>query len=202
DLDKTEDILSKHDIQLIRRPGLGVYIEGDETNLRKLIVNLIYENNLQNDVLDILEDIVQKKNDNFIVFKTKNKLLNMIDKNTIKKVEKIVSEFEKNINLELNDSQYVALTVHLALVVERIKNGDEIHMEEKYLNNIKNNEEYAYAKELACEIENSFDINMPEDEIGYITMHLLGTKKYSNQQKNDWDDFFIDNYRIIKTAKA
>src|SRR5699024_6578806 len=57
DLDKTEDILSKHDIQLIRRPGLGVYIEGDETNLRKLIVNLIYENNLQNDVLDILEDI-------------------------------------------------------------------------------------------------------------------------------------------------
>ncbi len=202
DLDKTEDILSKHDIQLIRRPGLGVYIEGDETNLRKLIVNLIYENNLQNDVLDILEDIVQKKNDNFIVFKTKNKLLNMIDKNTIKKVEKIVSEFEKNIKLELNDSQYVALTVHLALVVERIKNGDEIHMEEKYLNNIKNNEEYAYAKELACEIENSFDINMPEDEIGYITMHLLGTKKYSNQQKNDWDDFFIDNYRIIKTAKA
>ncbi|MCR2045157.1 BglG family transcription antiterminator [Anaerosalibacter massiliensis] len=202
DLDKIEDILAKYEVKLVRRPGLGVYIDGTEANLRKLIVNLIYENNLQNDVLDILGDIVQKKNNNSIAFKTKNKLLNMIDKNTIRKVEKIVSEFERNINLDLNDSQYVALTVHLALVVERIKNGDEIHMEEKYLNNIKNNEEYVYAKELSYEIENNFNINMPEDEIGYITMHLLGSKKYFDQQRNDWDNFFIDNYRIIKTAKA
>jgi len=27
-------------------------------------------------------------------------------------------------------------------------------------------------------------------------------KKYFDQQKNDWNNFFIDNYRIIKTAKA
>lgn len=202
DLDKIEYTLSKYKIKLIRRPGLGVYIDGRETDLRKLIVNLIYENNLQNNVLDILGNIVQSKDDKSIKFETKNKLLNMIDKDTIRKVEKVVSEFEKNINLELNDSQYVALIVHLALVVERIKNGDEIHMEKKYLNDIKNNEEYVYAKDLAYEIENNFNIDIPEDEIGYITMHLLGSKKYFNQQKNDWNNFFIDNYRIIKTAKA
>ena len=58
DLDKIEDILAKYEVKLVRRPGLGVYIDGTEANLRKLIVNLIYENNLQNDVLDILGDIV------------------------------------------------------------------------------------------------------------------------------------------------
>ena len=66
----------------------------------------------------------------------------------------------------------------------------------------KDNEEFYRAEKLAKGIEESFEINISDDEIGYITMHLLGTKKYFNQDNGNWDDFFIDNYRIIKTAKS
>ncbi len=201
DLDKIEDLLLKYDVKLVRRPGLGVYIDGEESELRKLILNLIYENNLQNQVLDILGSSIQIKNDNSIKLKTANKLLNMINKETIKKVEKIVLEFEKGKEIQFNDSQYVALTVHLSLVVERIRNGDKISMDKDYLDSLKDEKEFLYAKELAYEIEKDFKVDIPEAEIGYITMHLLGSRKYFNNHKNDWDDFFIDNYRIIKTAK-
>ncbi len=50
-------------------------------------------------------------------------------------------------------------------------------MRERHLNNLKKKKEFNMARGLANEIENSFGINMPDDEIGYITMHLLGSKK-------------------------
>lgn len=204
DLDKIENMLSEYDIKLIRKPGLGVFIEGEESDLRKLIINIIYENNFQNEVLKMLGNSIQNKsrNDNLIKLNTKNKLMNMINKNTIRKVEKIVCNFEKVKKIELNDSQYVALIVHLALVVERIKNGDKIHMEKHYLNTLKHNEEFSIATELGNEIEKTFKINIPQDEIGYITMHLLGSKKYFDYNNNDFNEFFIDNYSILKVAKA
>ena len=204
DLDKIENMLSEYDIKLIRKPGLGVFIEGEESDLRKLIINIIYENNYQNEVLKMLGNSIQNKgrNDNLIKLNTKNKLMNMINKNTIRKVEKIVCNFEKVKKIELNDSQYVALIVHLALVVERIKNGDKIHMEKHYLNTLKHNEEFSIATELGNEIEKTFKINIPQDEIGYITMHLLGSKKYFDYNNNDFNEFFIDNYSILKVAKA
>lgn len=204
DLDKIENMLSEYDIKLIRKPGLGVFIEGEESDLRKLIINIIYENNYQNEVLKMLGNSIQNKdrNNNLVKLNTKNKLMNMINKNTIKKIENIVYAFEKVKKIELNDSQYVALIVHLALVVERIKNGDKIHMEKHYLNTLKHNEEFSIATELGSEIEKTFKINIPQDEIGYITMHLLGSKKYFDYNKNDFNEFFIDNYSILKVAKA
>ena len=54
DLDIIEEILKEQNIDLIRKPGLGIYIEGSESQLRKLILNLLYENNLQNQIMDVL----------------------------------------------------------------------------------------------------------------------------------------------------
>lgn len=203
DLDKIEDILLEYDIKLIRKPGFGVYIDGEESELRKLIINIIYDNNFQNELLDILGNVVQnnKQISKSININAQNKLLNMIDKYTIKKVEEVVSEFENEKNIKLNGSQYVALIVHLALVIERIKNGDKIHMRSDYLSRLKENKKYLEAKELANRIEEVFNIKIPEEEVGYITMHLAGSTKYFDTQDKSWDEFFIDNYRIIKIAK-
>lgn len=204
DLDKIEASISKYKIDLIRKPGLGVYIEGDESEIRKLIIDMIYENDFQKQVLEILGEAIQNKDRNTksIRLSAQDKLLNMIDKDTIKEIERIVAEFENEKRLELNDSQYVGLVIHLALVVERIKNGDNICMDKSYLKETKKKEEFNIAKELASQVEKSLGIELPEDEVGYITIHLLGSRKYFDYESKDLNDFFIDNYRIIKTAKA
>ena len=205
DLDVIEEILKKQNISLIRKPGLGISIKGSENQLRKLILNLLYENDLQNQVMDILAYDLDNE-DGIILndeeYKLNNMILDIIDRNTIRQIENLVSEFAFKENLNLDDNQYLSLIVHLALVVERIKNGDEIQIDKYNLNKLKNNEEFYTAQKLTREIEEYFEINIPEDETGYITMHFLGAKKYFNQENSDWDDFFIDNYRIIKTAKS
>ena len=44
DLDKLEAWFAKQSLQLVRKPGLGVYLEGDERSLRKAIIKHIYDN--------------------------------------------------------------------------------------------------------------------------------------------------------------
>ena len=43
DLAKLENWFSEHHLQLIRKPGFGVYIEGEEKQIRQAILELLYE---------------------------------------------------------------------------------------------------------------------------------------------------------------
>jgi mannitol operon transcriptional antiterminator len=203
DLDKIEEILTEYNIKLIRKPGLGVYVEGNESLLRKLMVNLIYKTHSDKEVLDILKNSIKNRvqeNDS-IKLRTSNKLLNMVDKKTVEVIEKIVYKMEKSYDYQLNDSQYVALIVHIALVIERIKHGETIEIDKQFLNQLKTNKEFDLAWQLSNKISKAFDIKLPEDEVGYITMHLMGSRKYFIDKKDVNETFFIEKYKIIKIAR-
>ena len=44
DLDKLETWFREHGLMLVRRPGLGVYVEGDERAIRRALISILYEN--------------------------------------------------------------------------------------------------------------------------------------------------------------
>ena len=44
------------------------------------------------------------------------------------------------------------------------------------LSNLKPTKEFAVASSMAAQLEESYKINIPTAEIGYITIHLLGGK--------------------------
>src|SRR5699024_11685219 len=74
-----------------------------------------------------------------------------------------------------NDA-YVALIIHLALAIERLKNGDEIDFNEEYLEQLSKEEAYQTATMLWSQLETNLNMTIPRAEVGYITMHLLGAK--------------------------
>ena len=43
DLDSIEDWLKSFNIKLVRKPGLGVYVEGKENDYRKALTNILYD---------------------------------------------------------------------------------------------------------------------------------------------------------------
>ena len=203
DLDKIENIVEKYNLRLIRRPGYGILIEGSEQDFRKLMVNLIYENQLDKELLSFIGNKVKSKiyEANPVQIEVNNRLLNMVDGSIIKGIESIVSGVEVTTNYRLSDSQYVALIVHLSLAVERIKSGDRIHMNAKSLETLKKREEFEIGSKIALEIEKSFEIEIPQDEIGYITMHLMSRNNKINEFNTD-DDFYLDRYRLIRTSRS
>lgn len=69
---------------------------------------------------------------------TREKLLNFIDKDIIRKLETLIFEVENTFNYKLADNACVALIVHLALAIERIKKDEKIRMDKVFYKDLKN----------------------------------------------------------------
>lgn len=183
DLDKIDGWLRKYDLNLVRKPGLGVYLEGHENEIRKAIINLIYENINEEELHNLVKESIT--DDEAI----SGRLLNLIDKQTIRKLEDLILELEQGIGYRMADNAYIGLLVHLTLAIQRIKKNEKIRMDKIYLDELRKYSEYNIAKELTEKISSAFDIEIPEDEIGYITMHLRGSKGFGeNYQYNNLAD--------------
>lgn len=194
DLDGIEDWLKAFDIKLIRRQGVGIYLEGNEKNYRKVLSDILYRTLEEKELIKLLKKSLNSpSSENSIEFSIENRMLNFIDKTIIKGIEKIVSELEEKFNFKLIDSDYIGLVVHISLAVQRIKNGEKISMDKSSLSELEILPEFAVATEITENLEKVFTIEIPKDEIGYITMHLKGARLRLNKVENDID---LDNLDI------
>ena len=194
DLDGIEDWLNAFDIKLIRRQGVGIYLEGNEKNYRKVLSDILYRTLEEKELIKLLKKSLNSpSSENSIEFSIENRMLNFIDKTIIKGIEKIVSELEEKFNFKLIDSDYIGLVVHISLAVQRIKNGEKISMDKSSLSELEILPEFAVATEITEKLEKVFTIEIPKDEIGYITMHLKGARLRLNKVENDID---LDNLDI------
>ena len=97
----------------------------------------------------------------------------------------------------MSDSGYIGLVVHLSLAVQRIKNNEKIVMDKDSLNELQFLPEFSLGEKISRDLEKSFDIQIPKDEIGYITMHLKGAKLRLSKVENDIDLDNLDIKQIV-----
>ncbi|MDB5055422.1 MAG: transcriptional antiterminator [Bacilli bacterium] len=177
DLDKLEPWFAKHSIQLVRKQGLGVFIEGNEKNIRTAIIDLLYLHFTQEQLMDILSSYSYTFSDKVkLELSISNHLLHFIEPKTIDQIEKVVKLTEKMHGYEMADSAYVGFVIHIALAVQRLKNGEHIVIDTDSLQKLKTTDEFDWALQMARELSTFLEIEIPESEVGYITMHLLGAK--------------------------
>lgn len=203
DLDKVEGWVKKNKLTLVRKPGLGVYMTGNEKAFRKAMINLLYENLDGNQILNIIRQNLTTigKPQKSIEINTKNRLMNLIDKEIIREIEMTIHDAEGNLEYNLTDSSYAGLIVHLALAIQRIKNNEKITMQDDILTELIHSNEYEIAEKIANQISKSINVEIPNDEIGYITMHLKGSKMRNGAYKNDFkdiDEFILGNFELTK----
>ncbi|MDU7241474.1 PRD domain-containing protein [Clostridium sp.] len=200
DLDSIEDWLKSFNIKLVRKPGLGVYVEGKENDYRKALTNILYETLEEKELINLLKgSLITNRENGIVEFSIENRLLNFIDKSIIKAIEEIVSGLEKENDIRLVDSAYIGLVVHLSLAIQRIKNKENIKIDPDVLEELAKLPEFEIGKMLVKNIESKFNIEIPVDEIGYITMHLKGAKlRLNSVSKLEEDIANLDIKRIGK----
>lgn len=186
--------LERFDIELIRKPGLGVYLKGQEKNFREAYVNLIYDSFNEKEILDMVRNISENiQTDKAIEILSENRLLNLMDKCIIRKVESTLTKKLSELDVNLADSAYIGLVVHISLALQRIKNGENITMENDFLEELSLTEEFKLAQEIVKGMAVDFSMNIPLDEVGYITMHIRGAKQRSssNHKALNLDDIEV-----------
>lgn len=174
-----EDIgkwLKAYNITVVRKQGLGIYIEGNENSLRQAITNILYDTLDEKEMIEIINGKMSKDTNNKIEVTVQNRLLNFMDKSVIKNIEDILTHIEEKLEIKYADSAHIGLIVHLSLAIKRIQNNEKISMEKKALEELMLLPEFAVGATIAQKLEKAFEIKIPNDEIGYITMHLKGAK--------------------------
>ncbi|MFV9510113.1 BglG family transcription antiterminator [Tepidibacillus sp. LV47] len=116
-------------------------------------------------------------------------LANIIDETSFEPyeiafVKNQLANLEESFPFSFTDEALEQLTLHIMLVIKRMKLGKTIKMEETELNNIYKLKEYPFAKELAECLKKSFVVDFPPSEIAYIASHLAGAKiRYEGLEK-------------------
>ncbi|WP_205665336.1 BglG family transcription antiterminator [Pseudalkalibacillus hwajinpoensis] len=197
DLNKVEEWLEKMQLSLIRRRGYGVQVEGTEALKRHAMSTLLATEFNDSDFFTLIKQSIQKKSQGTLLESASERLLGLVDRDKLLKVEKIVDEVNDELPYMIADSAYIGLIVHLTLAVERIQKGEKIEIDNDYLITLKSTKEFNFGRLIGAKLESFFRIHIPEAEIGYITMHLRGAKLRNTS------DYFLEetNYPIVVKAK-
>lgn len=186
DLLAVEKWLENRNIELIRKSNYGIELIANERDLRKAILHLICSNKSYLELKDILssEDVeVNIISPSLKIFKE------VIDIDFIR-LKDIVLSTESLINYNLSDESLLTLLVDIAIAFKRMSTSNYINLSKDSQEKLRETIEFIIASDLCKNLETSFDITFPEDELYNISLHILCSKK------NDFDTNIIsmDNF--------
>ncbi|HKH75980.1 MAG TPA: transcription antiterminator, partial [Rubrobacteraceae bacterium] len=175
DLDGVETWLAGSGLSVVRKRGYGVEIRGTEADLRQAMSRLILENLDEAPLLPRLREPGEIPA-GLAADRLPNRLMGMIDGDRLRKVETLTGAAVERLPYAIADDAFVNLSVDVALMVERLLQGGGIETSEDILQRLRNTVEYEHARTLAEAIEREFRVDLPEEEVAYLTTHLRGTK--------------------------
>ncbi|GIP35099.1 BglG family transcription antiterminator [Paenibacillus sp. J2TS4] len=97
-----------------------------------------------------------------------------------------VKQLQRRLAIELSDAGCSALILHLLMAMERLKKEHAIKMDGELLLELQATKEFHVVRETMVDsIERYFAVQIPQEEIGYITQHVLGAQKKHEPSSED-----------------
>ncbi|WP_198520806.1 BglG family transcription antiterminator [Alteribacter populi] len=177
DLSKVSDWLKNFQVDVIRKRGSGIELRGSEQSKRRAMSRLLMEQVNQDDFFQMVHGETYESTMNTV----SERLLHLVDREKLRVVERGVSTIRAELPYSMADTAHIGLVIHLTLAIERIRLGEEIKMEDNYLEKLLETPEFPLAKKLAERLGQQVNLVIPQSEIGYITMHLRGAKLSAEQ---------------------
>lgn len=145
DLRQVAATLERFGLVLEKRPHYGIRVTGPEMSRRLCLANL-----------------------------TRNCIIGTGGSASLDVIARCVSESLAEEDFQINSAAYQNLLVHIAVAVERIRANCYVPMEPEHLERMRSTPEYLIAKKVAAAVERELTAELPEEEIGYIAIHLAG----------------------------
>ncbi|MDM5157331.1 BglG family transcription antiterminator [Bacillus sp. DX1.1] len=156
DLDKIEKWLNRVDLALVSKQRVGLTIEGHEKNKRKALARL---SDLINNP-ELTNQFIKKQFLNHEVEFAMNEL----------------KALQKRHSIFFTDDAFESLLLHTLLMVRRTKLKQPISVSKKEITIIQETKEYEWTLEFLKRLEFVFTIHFTEEEVTYLTVHILGGK--------------------------
>ena len=188
-LDKVESWMKVRNLDLVRKRGLGLKVEGNDWNKGNAFVELLYSYKSMNDLLPFLyKDTSEYSVLAFFKVSFGEKLVNQ--------VRELVKKLEGSSILKSSDEAYFAAFVHILLSVKRTRSGSSIELPDYLVSDILSSKKFSFIKEID-EIFRESGVALPENELAYLAIHLNGGK-YLYKYNRKFEDIGIDLEDLAK----
>ncbi len=182
DLDYLDQWLEKHQIRLIRRQGVGIFIEGEEKVLRQAVISAVFELYDINQVMGLLPigsemESVDVPEEQDLVFPP---LLVFLTGETRHLAAKVLRRFRNNLDVRFKDSALVGLYIRIALTIYRVSCGQLIQEESPDWEQLKSLKEYQEVKEIQKLAEEGWHVEINEYEVLSMTEYLSSARIWTD----------------------
>lgn len=126
-------------------------------------------------------------------------LLHTIDDETLKTLITVVEMIREKSDSSLNEHIHVALTDHLVFAIHRLKNGMTIRNPFLIETKTLYPQEYGIALDVTKLVNKKLEIDLPEDEVGFIALHIhsaMGDKEVG--ELTAYSDLMVQLVQIIE----
>ena len=200
DLQQIEPWFQQYDLEIIRRPGLGIGLDGDEKAKRKAIVNLIYDHFHFVDLFELMTESRQKQFSISVFKKYINRsILELIHLDSLEYIKRLINRLEKELSYYFADNAYIALFIRFSITLKREPFWQESGMDD----NLKKTLEKDPVKRL---LENWIESSpnnpfkkLPEEERLYLAMHIKGSKLRDTAV--EFKMSMTSDFKVIQLAK-
>ncbi len=170
DLDVLDGWLAAYEIELVRRPGMGIFLRGSEVSLRQAIFNSVFEFYDLDRILGILSEYPAKEKR--AEPQTRNDMPVFLDTDTAMEARRLLDESEKRLQVRYTDSGAMDLIIRIALVIYRMRQGQTITQPLEDWEHWVSLPEFAVAEYMEEEICRRYSLKPSAYERGYIAAHL------------------------------
>lgn len=171
----------KYGLTLRSIRGRGVTLAGTEGGFRQAMVDSVMESVKDSGLSRLLQDIERANAGPAPQHGQNAGLLDLVFRDlrstNLEFLKSQILAAESALGREFSETARVALLVHLAIAVGRLKSGHDIAMAPEHLESLRALTEYEVASDMAQRIGDRFQVAVPEAEVGYMTLHLAGAKR-------------------------
>lgn len=176
DINALEPLLEKYNLSLNRKPGLNLSLEGDEESKRKAIRDFIYNHAEESKFTALLNTQSPFDVESYFENQGPDSILQILNKDVLWEVIHVLKENDFFWVNRLAQNAYIGLILHLTIAIERMFNHESIQMDQDLLEKLMKDPMYERAKNLSEYFEDEFNLDFPDEEVAYISMHLKGAR--------------------------
>lgn len=157
DLDEIEMKVRPYRVEMFRRPGVGVWLQGDAASYRKVVSALLRSSLPEKELSDVLCGKMPE-----------NRMFSaLLDPETAETVWKVLQKFEQDEQFHLPDAGFLTLAIHCTLTIQQLREGGDKGAAPKGLRPAGN-----HAARLVMELNRAFGLTLPPDEAQYLELYL------------------------------
>lgn len=181
DLESVESWLGQYKIEVSRKPGSGIAASGSEEDYRRAIRAFISEN-MDTKVLREAYEEDQSQQNRYDILQ-KSEIGQVLDDDIVRRVIDCIADMDHLRIRNLTENSYVGLVLHVSIAVNRILKDEVIEAGSAWMDEMERDEDYLLAEEIVKELEEEFEIAIPDMEVCYICLHIKGAK----HEKIQWN---------------